>query len=83
MLKPLETLVSMVVPGKSIQEVPFPCLFLTYYANAYFGIRQCCQIDSLAAQIFELEDCRQKNVMLAALMSALSATASTTTHFAQ
>lgn len=82
-LKPLETLVSMIVPGERVQEVPFPCLFLTYYANAYFGIKQCCQIDSLAAQIFELEDRRQKNVMLTALMSALSSASSTTTHFAQ
>lgn len=82
-LKPLEKLVSLIQPGQIQQDVPFACLFLTYYANAYFGIRQCCQIDALVTHILRLENQNQKYVMLAALMSALSITASTTTHFAQ
>lgn len=79
----LKELVNMVVPGQPEQSVPFPCLFLTYYANAYFGINQCCQIDAISAAILELTDQRQRNFLLTALMSAMSSVASTTTHFAQ
>lgn len=82
-LKQLEKLVSTVVPGAAEQNTPFQCLFLTYFSNAYFGIRQCCQIDALMAVIIDLPDKHQQYVLLAALMSALSLTASTTTHFAQ
>ena len=82
-LKAIEELVSKIVPGKRTQNVPFPCLFLTYYANAYFGIRQCCQIDSIVSEIQMLQDKRQQYVLFAALMSALSICATTTTHFAQ
>ena len=79
----LKKLVDMVVPGQTVQSVPFPCLFLTYYANAYFGINQCCQIDAIRAAIMELTDQRQSGFLLTALMSAMSSVASTTTHFAQ
>ena len=79
----LKNLVSMVVPGKTAQSVPFPCLFVTYFANAYFGIKQCCQIDAIVSTILELPDTRQRYVLLSALMSATSITASSTTHFAQ
>lgn len=79
----LKKLVSMVRPGRNEQNVPFPCLFVTYFANAYFGIRQCCQIDAITSAIAELPDERQRNVLLAALMTAASNTASSTTHFAQ
>ena len=82
-LKKLEKLVSKIQPGKKDQKTPFPCLFLTYYANAYFGIKQCCQIDAIATQILECRDERSRYVLFAALMSALSQCASTTTHFAQ
>lgn len=82
-LKELEKLVSLVEPGKKEQKVSFPCLFLTYYANAYFGIKQCCQIDVMVSLINEIDDVRKRNVLFSALMSALSACASTTTHFAQ
>ena len=82
-LKSIEELVSNIRPGKQDQEIPFPCLFLTYYANAYFGIKQCCQIDAIATQILECPDERCRYVLFAALMSALSQCASTTTHFAQ
>lgn len=79
----LTRLVKMVVPGKKEQDVPFPCLFTTYFSNAYFGIRQCCQIDAIASTIHDLTDERQRNVLLAALMSAMSIVSSSTTHFAQ
>jgi len=82
-LKTIEELVSHIIPGEKSQTVPFPCLFLTYYANAYFGIMQCCQIDAIASEIQKIPNDQHKNVLLAALMSALSICASTTTHFAQ
>ena len=81
--KSLGCLVDKIRPGKSDQDVPFPCLFTTYFANAYFGINQCCQIDALASAINELTNERQRFVLLSALMTATSTTASSTTHFAQ
>lgn len=82
-LSSLLNLIKRVAPGKKEQAVPFPCLFVSYYANAYFGIKQCCQIDALVTAINGLNDARQKNVALSALMSVMSVVASTTTHFAQ
>lgn len=81
--KKLSHLVSLVKPGQAEQDLPFPCLFTTYFANAYFGINQCCQIDAIVSAIQELRDERQRFVLLSALMTATSNTASSTTHFAQ
>ena len=39
-MKELTELVSHVIPGNE-PALDFPCLFLTYFANAYFGIAQC------------------------------------------
>lgn len=82
-LKSLYELVKMVNPGKIEQVVPFPCLFMTYYANAYFGIRQCCQIDAIYSAINNNQDDRQKHVLMMLAMSVMSDVATTTTHFAQ
>lgn len=79
----LSNLVKMVIPGRKKQKIPFPCLFITYFANAYFGIKQCCQIDAIVSTILEVPDIRQRFVMLSALMTSASITASSTTHFAQ
>lgn len=81
-MKELAELVSHVIPG-SASAPGFPCLFLTYYANAYFGVAQCCQIDALRSVIEQVEDKCVENVLLTVLMSVMSAAASTTTHFAQ
>lgn len=81
-MKELAELVSRVTPGKE-PSLGFPCLFLTYFANAYFGVAQCCQIDALRSVIEQFEDKHTKNVLLTVLMSVMSAAASTTTHFAQ
>ena len=64
----ISNLVSQVEPG-NVAVLDFPCLFLTYYANAYFGIAQCCQIDAIRSSIEQIEDSRTKNVLLAVLMS--------------
>ena len=81
-MKELTELVSHVIPGNE-PALDFPCLFLTYFANAYFGIAQCCQIDALRSAIEQVMDEHTKNVLLTVLMSVMSAAASTTTHFAQ
>lgn len=57
--KNLIKLVNLVIPGKEKQNVPFPCLFVTYFSNAYFGINQCCQIDAIASTIMNLKDERK------------------------
>lgn len=75
-------LVEKVTPGFIPEEIN-PCLFVTYYANAYFGIDQCCQIDAIRFTIGEINDEQVRNVLLTTLMTAMSSTASTTTHFAQ
>ena len=82
-LEPLEELVKGITPGGKPQGSDTPCLFLSYYSSTYFGIRQCCEIDAICSAIHQQEDQRIRYVLLTALMSAMSKTASTTTHFAQ
>lgn len=79
----LAALVARVIPGQEKQNIDMPVLFLTYYANAYFGISQCCEIDAICDCIANIGDKRVQYVLLSALMTAMSDTASTTTHFAQ
>lgn len=81
-MKELTELVSHVFPGTE-PSLDIPCLFLTYFSNAYFGIAQCCQIDALRSAIKQVKDEYTKNILLTVLMSVMSAVASTTTHFAQ
>ncbi len=77
---PMNQLIESLKSGK---EPPFDCLFSVYYANTYFGLSQCCEIDAIHSSIEALPEHRCRNVMKAALMSAMSDNASTTTHFAQ
>lgn len=81
-LKSVADIVCKIIPGTK-PNMEFPCLFLTYYANAYFGIAQCCQIDAIRQAISSINDTNVQHVLLTALMSVMSSTASTTTHFAQ
>lgn len=81
--KPLNRLCEKVNVGSSQQHLDLPVLFITYYANTYFGIKQCCEIDALRGAISEIDDKAQQNVLLTALMSTMSSTVSATTHFAQ
>lgn len=81
-LQKISKLACQIIPGQK-QDEGIPCLFLTYYSNTYFGIAQCCQIDALRKAIDNIKDKDIQNVLLAVLMSVMSATASTTTHFAQ
>lgn len=60
-MREISDLVSQVTPGKA-PALDFPCLFLAYFANAYFGIAQCCQIDAIRSVIKQIEDKQTKNV---------------------
>lgn len=80
----LADITNSVIPGVGLKDTNYPyILFLAYYANTYFGIRQCAEIDAICSVVHEIVDSRTKDVLLCALMSVLSKTASTTTHFAQ
>ncbi|MCD4557327.1 DNA adenine methylase [Schaalia sp. lx-100] len=57
-------------------------LFASYYRNTYFGVRQCLEIDAIREFAAELDQAEEVHVV-AALISAMTNTASTTTHLAQ
>jgi hypothetical protein len=60
------------------------CLFSAYFANIYFGLRQCVEIDSLRFSIDQIEDERKRDWALGALVATLSALGTTYGgHFAQ
>lgn len=57
-------------------------LFLYYYRNTYFGVRQCAEIDFIR-QYCERFDENTKNHIMACTISALSKSCTGTTHLAQ
>ncbi len=60
------------------------CLFTAYFANIYFGLRQCVEIDSLRYAIDQLEEVKERQWALGALIPTLSALGTTYGgHFAQ
>jgi adenine-specific DNA methylase len=60
------------------------CLFTTYFANVYFGLRQCAEIDSIRYAIDQLDDDKERTWAFGALIATLSALGSTYGgHFAQ
>jgi adenine-specific DNA-methyltransferase len=60
------------------------CLFTAYFANIYFGLRQCVEIDSLRYAIDQLENAKERQWALGALIPTLSALGTTYGgHFAQ
>jgi adenine-specific DNA methylase len=60
------------------------CLFTAYFANVYFGLRQCIEIDSLRFAINKLETQKERTWALGALIATLSALGTTyAAHFAQ
>lgn len=60
------------------------CLFTTYFANMFFGIRQCVEIDSIRYAISRLSDADDKAWALGALVATVSSLATTYAgHFAQ
>lgn len=64
-------------------HVPY-CLFTAYFANVYFGIRQCVEIDSLRFCIDQLESPEDRAWAMGALLASLSAAGTThAAHFAQ
>jgi adenine-specific DNA-methyltransferase len=60
------------------------CLFSSYFANTYFGLRQCVEIDSLRFAIGQLLDKDDQQWALGALVASISALGTTYGgHFAQ
>jgi hypothetical protein len=60
------------------------CLFSAYFANVYFGLRQCVEIDSLRFAIDQIESEYERKWALGALITTLSALGTTyAAHFAQ
>lgn len=57
-------------------------LFTRYYANTYFGVRQCLQLDALREYAESLDDDLKSHVVAAAV-SAMTYGVSSTTHLAQ
>jgi adenine-specific DNA-methyltransferase len=63
--------------------VPY-CLFTSYFANVYFGVRRSVEIDSLRFAIDQLSDDDEKDWAIGALIASLSALGTTyAAHFAQ
>lgn len=60
----------------------FSLLFVSYSSNAYFGVKQCIEIDSIRYAIEKLPK-EIRDIFLTALMSVMSYTVTSTTHFAQ
>jgi adenine-specific DNA methylase len=60
------------------------CLFVTYFANVYFGLRQCVEIDSLRFAIDQMQSEHDQRWALGALIATLSKLGTTYGgHFAQ
>lgn len=60
------------------------CLFTTYFANVYFGLRQCVEIDSVRFAIDQIELADERRWAIGALIATLSALGTTYAgHFAQ
>jgi adenine-specific DNA-methyltransferase len=57
-------------------------LFVSYYANTYFGVRQCLELDALHEYANDLEP-NQKTHVIAATISSMTFAVSSTTHLAQ
>lgn len=55
---------------KEKDNIPY-ILFLVYYSNSYFGIRQALEIDSLRYAIEQEKDSKKRNIMLASLFFAM------------
>ena len=67
----------------SHDHLPF-CLFSAYFANLYFGVRQCVEIDSIRYAISLLSNSKDRRWCLGALIAAVSCTGTTYGgHFAQ
>lgn len=68
---------------KNPKLYPF-CLFTSYFANIYFGLRQCVEIDSLRYAIDQIKNENERKWALGALIATMSKLGTTYGgHFAQ
>jgi len=68
---------------ENLTKAPY-CLFTAYFANVYFSLRQCVEIDSIRYAIDQIKDHNHKRWALGALIAAISNIGTTYGgHFAQ
>ncbi|MCA1696626.1 MAG: hypothetical protein LC749_18950, partial [Actinobacteria bacterium] len=80
---PVSEVLGRRTPAGNRQSSPY-CLLTAYFANLYFGVRQCVELDSLRFAIDQLEDPVERDWALGALVVTTSAVATTYGgHFAQ
>ncbi|MBI4577957.1 MAG: DNA adenine methylase [Planctomycetes bacterium] len=86
-LPPADLIPASFRPARSLYGPPWgegpPRLFSTYFANAYFGLAQCVELDALRAAIAQVGEPARRAVYLACLLAAASASTSGTNHFAE
>ena len=58
-------------------------LFINYYSNTYFGVKQCFQLDAIRELAENQGDNNLKTILIAATISAMTYAVSGTTHLAQ
>lgn len=52
---------------KSLKQMPY-CLFTIYFANVYFGVEQCVQLDSLRYAVDQISDAEDRDWALGVLI---------------
>lgn len=73
-----------VIERKQMPDCKPYCLFTAYFANVYFGVRQCVEIDSLRFAIQEVACSKRRDFAMGALIASCSALSTTYAgHFAQ
>lgn len=72
------------VQSRRKTKTKFPyMLFITYYPNTFFGLKQCIEIDSIRFAIDQIKDEHKKAVYLSCLMYAMSKAVNSSGHFAE
>lgn len=72
------------IQNRRTLKTKFPyMLFITYYPNTFFGLKQCVEIDSIRFAIDQIKDVHKKAVYLSCLMYAMSKAVNSSGHFAE
>ncbi len=72
------------IQNRRTLKTKFPyILFITYYPNTFFGLKQCAEIDSIRFAIDQIKDAHKKAVYLSCLMYAMSKAVNSSGHFAE
>lgn len=72
------------IKSKRVLKTSFPyMLFVTYYPNTFFGLKQCMEIDSLRYAIDQIKSKNRRDVYLSCLIYAISRVVNSSGHFAE